>query len=73
MLLPKLLIDLSDLRDQRDAGEITADEYNRLENEARREFRRKEQEAFEAQIADITEQIREMEIDQAREKYCTKF
>lgn len=73
MLLPKLLIDLSDLRDQRDAGEITADEYNRLENEARREFRRKEREAFEAQIADITEQIREMEIDQAREKYCIEF
>lgn len=73
MLLPKLLIDLSDLRDQRDAGEITSEEYSRLETEARKEFRRKEAEAFEAQINDITAQIKEMEIDLARERHCIMF
>ena len=52
MLLAKLVVDLSDLRDMRDAGEITADEYTVRENETREEFRRKEAEAFADQMAD---------------------
>ena len=57
MLLAKLVVDLSDLRDMRDAGEITPEEYEAREREAREEFRRKEAEAFADQMTDIAKQL----------------
>lgn len=55
MLISQLLIDLSNLRDERNSGEISQEEYEKLRDERREQFKEDEQDQF---IASLKEQER---------------
>lgn len=60
MLIAKLAVDLSDLRDRE--GELTPEQYEQQREQIRSDFKRKEQEQWERQGETIEAQLEQMEV-----------
>lgn len=63
MLIIDLLIDLSDLREERDAGRISEEEYQAFSEYRRNQFRRDEQAQFDQQQAEAAAYVSQLSND----------